>query len=268
MRVWSLSKQDNTSTLFIQKKDNECNIYAENTRCLEMRRGLVWEDGFARGPVLNITGCCRDDRYSIEVQVSISISRQYRSRVRIVNGVVKYVTEAMLTKEEEDTASVKPVAKARPRRMPTVPLTSVSVLVLERKWIDIETQRSHDHKCYTVSKATTRLLRQDQSVPRGSDGAIHYSDIMEECRKQKFDDASQWSLNDWISILAKGGGAKKRFQYCLNLNSSKHISYFRVIHRDIMEIMLLILHCKTMCCSQRNLLSTSITSGTRVNWIQ
>ena len=135
----------------------------------------------------------------------------------------------MLTKEEEDIASVKPVARARPRRMPTVSLTSVSVLVLERKWIDIETQRSHDHKCYTVSKAITRLLRHDQSVPRGSDGAIHYSDIMEECRKQKFDDASQWLLNDWISIVAKGGGAKKRFQYCLNPYSSKHISYFRAI---------------------------------------
>ena len=23
--------------------------------------------------------------------------------------------------------------------------------------------------------------------------------------------ASQWSRNDWISILARGGGAKKRF---------------------------------------------------------
>ena len=35
-------------TLLIQKKDNRCNIYAENTRCLEKRRRLVWEDGFAR----------------------------------------------------------------------------------------------------------------------------------------------------------------------------------------------------------------------------
>ena len=30
-------------------------------------------------------------------------------------------------------------------------------------------------------------------------------------------------------IWQKGGGAKKRVQYCLNPNSSTHISYFRTI---------------------------------------
>ena len=33
----------------------------------------------------------------------------------------------------------------------------------------------------------------------------------------------------WISILAKGGGAKKRFQYCLNPNSSNHLLNLRAI---------------------------------------
>ena len=75
--------------------------------------------------------------------------------VRVVNGVDKYVTESMLTKKEEDIASVKPIDKGRPRQKPTVTSTSVSIPVLERKWVDIETQRSHDHKCYEVSKAMT-----------------------------------------------------------------------------------------------------------------
>ena len=131
-----------------------------------------------------------------------------------MNGVGKFVTESMLTKEEEDMASGKPIAKARPQLKPTVTLTSVSVPVREREWMDIETQRSHDHKCFEVSKAITRLPRHDQTVLRGSDGAIQYNDIMEECRMKKFDGASQWSLDDWISTLAKGG-AEKRFQYCL-----------------------------------------------------
>ena len=138
-----------------------------------------------------------------------------------------YVTESMPTTKEKDKASGKPIAKARPSEKPTVTLTSVSIPVLERIWIDIETQRSHDHKCYRVSKAITRLQRHDQSVPQRSDGAIHYRDIIEECRKQKFDDASQWLLEDWTSTLAKGGGAKKRFQYCVNPNSSNQFLYFR-----------------------------------------
>ena len=49
---------------------------------------------------------------------------------------------------------------------------------------------------------------------------VPFDDVLEECRKKKFDDASQWSLEDRISILIKGAGTKKRFQYSLNPNSS------------------------------------------------
>ena len=180
------------------------------------------------GPVVNIQVCYHDVRYSVEVQIPSLFEDNTASWVGIVNGVDKYETESMLTKKEEDVASGKPSAKARPRQKPTVTLTSVSILVLERKWIDIETQRSHDHECYEVSKAITRLLRHDQSVPRGSDGAIHCSDIM-ECRRKKFDGVSQWLLEDWISTLAKGGGAKKRVQYCVNPNSSNQFLHLRAI---------------------------------------
>ena len=81
-----------------------------------------------------------------------------------------------------------------------------------------------------MSKAMTRLLRHDQPVPRGNDGAIHCSDIIGECRKKKkFDDASQWLVEDWMSTQAKGGETKKRFQYCVNPNSSNQFLYFRAI---------------------------------------
>ena len=106
--------------------------------------------------------------------------------------------------DADHIALEKPVAKTRPRQKPTVTLTSFSILILERERIDVETQRSQDHKCYEVSKAIIWLLRHDQSVPRESDGAIHYSDTIDECRKKKFDDASQWLFEDWISTLAKG----------------------------------------------------------------
>ena len=181
------------------------------------------------GPVLYIKVCRHEDRYSIEVQVPSLFQDNTASWVRIVNGVDKYVTESMLTAKEEDLASGNPMAKARPRQNPTGTWTSVSIPVLERKWIDIETQRSNDHKCFEVSKAMTRLLRHDRTVRRGIDGAVLFDDVLEECRKKKVHGASQWSLNDWISVLAKGGGAKKRFQYCLNPNSSNHLLYLRAI---------------------------------------
>ena len=59
------------------------------------------------------------------------------------------------------------------------------------------------------------------------EGAIQYNDTIEECMKKKFDGASQCSLEDWISTLAKGGGANKRFPYCLNPNSFNQFLYFR-----------------------------------------
>ena len=80
-----------------------------------------------------------------------------------------------------------------------------------------------------MAKVITRLLRHDQTVPRGIDGAIQYNDIIEECRKKKFDGASQWSLEDWISTLAIGGGGKKRFQYCVNPSSPNQLLYLPVI---------------------------------------
>ena len=48
-------------------------------------------------------------------------------------------------------------------------------------------------------------------------------------RKVQEEQVLQWSLEDWISTLAKGGGAKKRFQYCLNPNSSNQFLYLRAM---------------------------------------
>ena len=55
-----------------------------------------------------------------------------------------------------------------------------------------------------MSIAMIRLLRQDQNIPEETDGAVKYEDIVEEFNKkekEKFEGASQWSLNDWISTI-------------------------------------------------------------------
>ena len=100
------------------------------------------------GPVLDIKVWYHDDRHSIEIQMPSLFEDNTVSWVFITNGIDTHVTESMLTKKEEDTASVKPIAKARPRQKPTVTLTSVSM-----PYLDIETQRSYDHKCFEVSKS-------------------------------------------------------------------------------------------------------------------
>ena len=77
------------------------------------------------GPVLNRKVSHHDGRYSIEVQIPSLFEDNAASWVRIVSGVDKYVTESMQTKKEQDIASGKLIAKARPRQKPTATLTSV-----------------------------------------------------------------------------------------------------------------------------------------------
>ena len=147
-----------------------------------------------------------------------------------MNGINKYVTE---TSEEifvtsvENRGTGKLVAKAKPRRKVTLTLSLVSIPYRERKWIDVE-PGTYSQGCFEVSKFMIRLLRHDESVPREDDGAVRFDDLAAKF-KAKFDGTSQWTTDAWITFLAKGGGPKKRFQYCLNPISSKHFLYFRVI---------------------------------------
>ena len=108
--------------------------------------------------------------------------------------------------------------------------------------IDIETQESYDPYCFQVSKFITRLLRHSQKVHREDDGAVHYDQVIDECKKKQYDyteywsverkkefvNAPHWPIEKWISVLAKGG-PKKRFQYCLNPSYLHQFLYLRAI---------------------------------------
>ena len=80
------------------------------------------------GPVLDMKVCYHQERCGIEVMIESLFRDRTVSRVRIVNGMNKYVTE---TSEEIRTASVenrgtrKIVAKAKPRPKPTSTLSLV-----------------------------------------------------------------------------------------------------------------------------------------------
>ena len=138
--------------------------------------------------------------------------------------------------------------------------TPVSIPHRERKWIDVEPGK-FSQGCLEVSKFMISVLRHDDTVHREEDGHVRFDDLAEKL-KARFAGTSQWSIEAWVTFLAKGRGPKKSFQSCLNPNSSKHFMYFSEQPRDIREVFSLILHCKTMHCCQMTSPSTSATSGT------
>ena len=124
--------------------------------------------------------------------------------------------------------------------------TTVPVSYHERKWIDVEPGR-FVKSCLKVSKLMIRLLRHDDTVPREDDGAAKFQDLASIYRSQ-FTSSSHWSLRTWLSFLQRGGGIKKRFQYCVDPSSPETLLYTFEQFKAILEENTLILHCRTTCC--------------------
>ena len=74
----------------------------------------------------------------------------------------------------------------------------------------------------------TRLLRHDPTVLREEDGAVEFR-ISAPLFHSKFKSSPYWSIRTRLNYLQKGGGAKKRFQYCVDPYSAETILYFRAI---------------------------------------
>ena len=139
------------------------------------------------GPVSDMKIYKKHGRYDVEVEVQFLFQDQTTSWIRIVNCVDNFVREVMPI-EEEEKASEKPAAKARPIHK----LSSMSgwdfIPDEQRQWIDIGIQESNDPRCFQVSKFITRLLRHNQKVCREADGAVHYDQIIDECKKKSSED--------------------------------------------------------------------------------
>ena len=116
------------------------------------------------GPVSDIKKVCNHHgRYSIEVQVQPLFKGRTESWIRIVNGIDRFVREAMLI-QAEAKASGKPAAKARPIFHPSSTSGWDFTLMEQRRWIDIGTHESNDPCCFQVSIFITRLLRHSLKV--------------------------------------------------------------------------------------------------------
>ena len=48
----------------------------------------------------------------------------------------------------------------------------------------------------------------------------------------QFESSPHWSIRTWLSYLQRGGGPKKRFQYCLDPHSAETILYLRAFRRQ------------------------------------
>ena len=94
----------------------------------------------------------------------------------------------------------------------------------ERIWTDVE-PGEYSISDYEVSKKLIHLLRHG-SLPREDDGAIEFWRIKDNLQKH-FLYCHHWSDDKWKKSMARGGGNKKRYQYCTD--SSGAILYLRAL---------------------------------------
>ena len=102
-------------------------------------------------------------------------------------------------------------AKAKPRRRTSACSSTRTVPIRERIWTDIEPGAQFD-QAYPVAKRIITVLRHGE-LPREEDGAIELWRLKDDLRNT-FMQSQHWSDEMWKSTMAKGGGNKKRFQYC------------------------------------------------------
>ena len=100
-----------------------------------------------------------------------------------------------------------------------------TVPIGERKWTDIEPE-DYSPIAYPLSKQLCTLLRHGH-LPREDDGAIEFRRLKEYLRND-FMQSQHWSDEKWKSTMAKGGGNKKRFQYCTD-PSGQEILFLRAL---------------------------------------
>ena len=93
-----------------------------------------------------------------------------------------------------------------------------------------------------MSQFIGQLLRHKE-VGREEDDGVPYDQIVDKCKevlsedsrywsdetKENLSMAPYWSADKWMDVLSKGGGQKKRFQYCLKPNYPQKFLYFRAI---------------------------------------
>ena len=171
------------------------------------------------GTVLEVTTCCLQGKYGVEIRIESMNKVHCHSWVRISHGLNKLVTD-LSNKEyddnEEETSKMqfedyalksdaravasRSKAKAKPRRLSTTCSSSRTIHFLERKRTDIEPGAQFD-QAYPVAKRLTTLLPHGELL-REEGGAIEFWRLKDDLRN-KYENSQHWSDEMWKSKMAK-----------------------------------------------------------------
>ena len=113
--------------------------------------------------------------------------------------------------------------KLEPSSSSTQQSSQEQIPILERIWRD---QSTTALSIMTSQKITT-LLEHNQNVLREKDGAVEF-ERLKKYIGANFPHSVRWSNNSWINNLARGGGGKKIFLFCM-IRTGTVILYFRAI---------------------------------------
>ena len=170
--------------------------------------------------------------------------------------------------QEGEEASGRPAAKAKPILKPASTSNRNFIPMRERKWIDIEVQKSKDPFWFQMSKFIAQLLRHKE-VGWEEDARVPHDRIVEKCNEglskdsrywsdeinEKWNVAPYWSARSGWTFCQKVVDRRKGFNIVWNQMNQKN-SYtfepFKVIQvKFILQLLVSILYCKTMYCYRR-----------------
>ena len=193
------------------------------------------------GPVLEVTTCCLQGKKGMEIRIESMNKDHPHSWVRISHGLNKLVTKL----EQQWAGNLRNAVRRLCVKIECLcfcePIkgycettkTYFCQLIhknftywgknLDRYWW---TTRDFSLTDNSVSKKLINLLRRG-SLHREDDGAIEFWRI-EVYLQNHVVHSRHWSDEKWKSIIARGGGNKKRFQYCTD-SSGQEILYLRAL---------------------------------------
>ena len=197
------------------------------------------------GPVLEVTTCFLQGKHGVEIRIE-SVNKDHSpSWIRISHGLNKLVTNLNNDKQDDNDQETSEM------QFEDLTLKSNARAFASRSKAKAKPQRR------TSASSSTRT----QNLSWKELGPMLYQEIVQspimKCQRNwsdefwrltdylrnEFENSRYWSDEKWKSIMARGGGHKKRFQYCTD---SPGEIFTSELFKDIQDAILLILHYRTM----------------------